>query len=198
MNTLNRVTLANISSPLSVRLLRFSATPEEKAVVLHWVTSTETNNSFYAVERSADGIHFKEIGRESGAGTVEGERSYQFTDQLPLPASSWYRLRQVDLDGKFTYSPVLMINLQNTGSANARIYPNPVTGTTVYIGLSGGTTGLQQLQLYNQAGVLLKKSNVLRVTGTQVVPLETGNLSAGIYTIRISGNTGYALTFIKQ
>ena len=198
INVMNRFTLANISAPLSVKLIRFFAVPEDRVVVLHWVTSAETANQYFAVERSADGVHFMEIGRVNGAGTSVVEQNYQYTDQLPLPASSWYRLRQVDLDGKYTYSPVLMINLLNTGAVQARVYPNPVTGPVAFINLTGVTTGSQQLQLYNPAGMLIKQIVVTRVAGTQVVPLETGNLPAGIYTIRISGNTGYALTFIKQ
>lgn len=198
INFLNRFTLANISAPLAVKLIRFYAEPYQHAIRLRWLTSTETHNQLFVVERSPNGIHFMEIGEVPGAGNSNQVRDYQFTDQQPLPAVSWYRLRQVDVDGKSTYSAVVMINRQNPAAENARVYPNPVTGTTAYLSLSGNTSGLQQIQLFNQAGVLLRKFNVSRIAGTAVIVLETGNLPAGIYTLRQTGNAGFRLQFVKQ
>jgi hypothetical protein len=198
INTLDRLTLANISAPLAVKLIRFYAEPYQNDIRLRWLTSTETNNQLFIIERSSDGIVFMEIGEVSGSGNSNQVREYQFTDQQPLPAVSWYRLRQVDVDGKNTYSAVVMINRQDPSAENARVYPNPVTGTTAYLSLTGTTSGVQQIQLYNQAGVLLRKFNVSRIAGTSVIVLETGNLTAGIYTLRQPGNAGFRLQFVKQ
>lgn len=198
IDVLNRVTLANISAPLAVKLIRFYAEPDQHVIRLRWLTSTETNNRLFVIERSSDGIHFMEIGDVPGSGNSNQVREYEFPDQQPLPAVSWYRLRLVDIDGKITYSPVLMINRENPSADNARVYPNPVTGATAYLSLSGTTSGVQQIQLFNQAGVLLRKFNLSRIAGTSVIVLETGNLPAGIYTLRQPGNNGFRLQFVKQ
>lgn len=198
IDVLQRLTLANISAPLAVKLIRFYAEPYQNEIRLRWLTSTETTSQLFVIERSSDGIHFMEIGEVPGAGNSNQVREYLFTDQQPLPAVSWYRLRQVDVDGKNTYSAVVMINRQNPSAENARVYPNPVTGTTAYLSLSGNSSGVQQIQLFNQAGVLLRKFNVSRVAGTEVIVLETGNLPAGVYTLRQPGNAGFRLQFVKQ
>lgn len=198
INVLNRLTLANISAPLSVKLIRFFALPFEKEVRLNWVTSTETNNRFFAIERSADGIHFMEIGQVPGFENSSQEQKYQFTDVQPLPAVSWYRLRQVDMDGKFIFTPVVMINRTGAAISIARLFPNPVTGTSVFLNLTDQVTGQQQLMLYNQAGILVKQFTISRVAGSQLISLETGQLPAGIYTLRQPGNEGFRLQFVKQ
>lgn len=198
INILNRFTLANISAPLAVKLIRFYAEPGENEIRLRWLTSTETNNRVFIVERSADGISFMEIGQVPGSGSTGQSQDYKFTDLHPLPGVSWYRLRQIDLDGKTTFSPVVMINRLKPAADMARMYPNPVTGNTAYLSLSGATSGIQQIQLFNQSGMLLKKFNVSMISGSQVVVLETGDLPAGIYLLRQSGNAGFRLQFVKQ
>lgn len=198
IDILDRFTLANISAPLAVKMIRFYAEPAEHEIRLRWLTSSETNNQLFIIERSSDGIHFMQIGEVAGSGNSNQVRDYQFIDQQPLPAVSWYRLRQVDLDGKNTYSAVVMINRQNTSVESARLYPNPVTGTTACLSLSVNTSGVQEIQLFNQSGVLIRKFNVSRIAGTSVFVLETGNLPAGIYTLRQPGNAGFRLQFVKQ
>lgn len=198
INVLNRLTLANISAPLSVQLIRFYALPLDREVRLNWVTSAETNNRFFAIERSADGIHFMEIGQVTGFGNSNQEQRYQYTDVQPLSAMSWYRLRQVDIDGKFTFTPVVLINRTGSVISNARIFPNPVTGTSVFLNLTDQITGEQQLMLYNQSGVLVKQFTISRVSGSQLISLETGQLPAGIYTFRQPGNDSFRLQFVKQ
>lgn len=198
INVLNRLTLANISAPLAVQLLRFYALPSDKEVQLTWMTSAETNNRLFAIERSADGIHFIEIGEVPGSGNSNQEKKYQFTDVQPLPAISWYRLRQVDIDGKFSFTPVIMINRSGAVNSNARLFPNPVTGTSVLLNLTEQISGQQQLMLYNQAGILVKQFTISRVAGSQLITLEMGHLPAGIYTLRQPGNGGFRLQFVKQ
>ncbi len=198
IDILNRFTLANISAPLSVRLIRFYVIPSANDVMLHWVTSSETNNQYFAVERAPDGLHFMEIGQVPGNGTISQEQQYQFIDQLPLSGKSWYRLRQVDIDGKINYTPVLMISRDFKSLQQASIFPNPVIGTSVYLNFNAPQTGSQIFMLYNQGGVLLKQFSVNLVAGSQLVEIQTGPLPAGIYFIRQQGDAGFGLKFLKQ
>lgn len=198
IDILNRFTLANISAPLAVKLIRFYVVPAANEVVLHWLTSTETNNHYFAIERSADGLHFMEIGQVPGYGTSSQEQQYRFTDRWPLSGKSWYRLRQLDIDGKISYTPVLMINRDFNTIQPASLYPNPVQGTSVFLNLNSDKAGEQTFMMYNQAGTLLKQFNVSLVTGTQLIELQTGLLPAGIYLLRQQGNARFNLNFLKQ
>lgn len=198
IDVLNRFTLANISAPLAVKLIRFYVVPAANEVVLHWLTGTESNNHYFAIERSADGLHFMEIGQVPGYGTSSQEQQYRFTDRWPLSGKSWYRLRQLDIDGKISYTPVLMINRDFNTIQPASLYPNPVQGTSVFLNVNSDKAGEQTFMMYNQAGTLLKQFNVSLVTGTQLIELQTGLLPAGIYILRQQGNARFYLNFLKQ
>lgn len=198
VDILNRFTLSNISAPLAVKLIRFYVAPAANEVMLHWVTSAETNNQLFAIERAADGLHFMEIGQVPGKGTTSQEQQYQFADQRPLPGKSWYRLRQVDIDGKISYTPVLMINRDFNSPQQASVFPNPVNGTSVYLNFNTTQTGVQTFMVYNQAGMLMKQFTINLMAGTQMVELQTGPLPAGIYFIRQQGKAGFRLNFVKQ
>jgi hypothetical protein len=198
IDIMNRFTLANISAPLAVKLIRFYVVPAAGEVMLHWITSMEANNHFFAIERSADGRHFMEIGQVPGYGTTSQEQQYQFNDSRPLSGKSWYRLRQVDIDGNVSYTPVLMINRDVNIQQPVRLYPNPVNGTSVYLNFNSDKAGEQTYMLYNQAGMLLKLFTINQIAGTQLIELQTGPLPAGIYTIRQKGNASFTLNFVKQ
>ncbi|MBC6606217.1 T9SS type A sorting domain-containing protein [Hymenobacter sp. BT188] len=81
------------------------------AVNLKWATATEIDNDYFAVERSADGVNFEKIAQVKGAGNSSMVRNYAHTDASPLMSSSYYRLRQVDYDGKATYSPIISLGV---------------------------------------------------------------------------------------
>ncbi len=92
---------------LPIELAGLSAVAQKQEVLLTWETKTERDNAFFAVERSTDGIRFTEIGQKPGAGTSVVPHDYRFTDFTPSKGNNYYRLRQVDMDGHFTYSPVV-------------------------------------------------------------------------------------------
>ena len=112
-------------SPLPIELVFFKAKVCEKAVCLNWETATEINNEYFTIERSADGETWKEIVRMDGAGNSEETLSYSYQDQRPLKGVSYYRLKQTDFDGKFTYSSAEVV--MYTHDSGIKIYPNPVS-----------------------------------------------------------------------
>jgi hypothetical protein len=104
-------TLGSISSnnPLPIELLSFTATPVNHVVDLAWSTASEQDNDHFTVERSADAEHFEEVLRTPGASNSQQVLHYDATDMAPLPGHSYYRLRQTDLDGSSTLSPVVPV-----------------------------------------------------------------------------------------
>ena len=103
------VSFAAAQSALSIKLTSFTAVVEKSAVKLNWATATETNNEFFSIERSADGIEWKEVKRVAGAGNSEFTRNYESVDESPVAGNSYYRLKQTDFDGQKSYSDVQLV-----------------------------------------------------------------------------------------
>ena len=119
------------ATPLPVELSAFTAAAEGPAVRLAWATASEQHSAAFGVERSADGRTFAAIGAVAAAGTSTGHRAYGWLDSQ-VPAGSpllYYRLRLVDVDGTFAYSPVRAVALNRAvAGAGLALYPNPAPG----------------------------------------------------------------------
>jgi len=113
---------------LPVELVSFQAKTKTEEVVLSWVTATEINNKEFVIERSVlDDLNFKTIGKVNGHGTTLQQQQYEFIDSNPVVGTSYYRLKQIDLDGTTTYSKVLAITRKTLITTTMRVYPNPAT-----------------------------------------------------------------------
>lgn len=112
---------------LPVQLIHFTAEKDGNTVHLAWSTATEKNNDRFEVERSYDGATFTKIGSVAGSGTTTEIQHYSFTDQHPGSGQRYYRLRQVDYDGAYEYSPVVSVAAAATDVIN--VYPNPFSET---------------------------------------------------------------------
>ena len=93
---------------------------------ISWTTASETNNAYFTVERSGDGKDFNEIGVLPGAGNSRSERQYSFTDEQPTNGINYYRIRQTDFDGQYSYSPVESVRFSIASADIEFISPNPV------------------------------------------------------------------------
>jgi len=113
-----------IQSPLPIELLNFEANFKENKVDVKWSTATETNNYYFTVERSADGINFEGIATITGAGNSSNLINYNKSDFEPLSGISYYRLRQTDRDGSFSYSQIVAVNV---GRYFFTLGPNPAS-----------------------------------------------------------------------
>ncbi len=113
------------NAALPVLLLDFTGSLRSGSVVLNWSTSSEINSSYFDVERSYDGNVFSKAGTATAAGFSSVIRNYAFTDPF-AHEHNYYRLKQVDADGKFVYSKVILIDNKNY-SSSFRIINNPFT-----------------------------------------------------------------------
>ncbi len=173
------------SSVLPVSLTSFNATALNKNVLLTWQTASELNNKGFYIERSENGSSFTTIGflpSKSGNSGSTQTLSYNFLDNTASPNVNFYRLKQVDIDNKVTYSNIIKIDLSNALN-NISVYPNPAHDKVTIAGLSGNIT----LQLYNSTGQLVKEQK----NAVQQPALNISNLPNGVYQlIIISVNTG--------
>lgn len=101
------LTPGNTTAPLPIELTTLTALAQKRDILLLWETATERDNAYFAIERSADGNVFREIGQQPSLGNSRSPQAYAYTDQTPLRGTNYYRLRQVDTDGRHTYSPVV-------------------------------------------------------------------------------------------
>ncbi|QIX62871.1 hypothetical protein HER32_17500 [Hymenobacter sp. BT18] len=125
------------SGPLPVELTGFTAQTQEAAVQLRWRTASETNSQRYDIERSDDGKRFEKIGEQAAQGTKTSATTYVYHDaRARLHAFAhdrYYRLRQVDTDGAFSYSPVRVVTL-GSASAGLALFPNPTRAAVTLTG----------------------------------------------------------------
>ena len=103
------------TTPLPIDLIYFRAQNEDKSVDLFWETATETNNDFFTIERSLDGINFESIANIKGAENSSIALTYQFTDTNPLSGTSYYRLKQTDYDGQSELFNSVAVNHEEVG-----------------------------------------------------------------------------------
>src|SRR5690606_477794 len=106
-----------LNTILPIELKSFEAFLIQGVVEINWATFTEYNNHYFVVERSRDGITFDSLFYVEGAGYSKSILNYQTVDDRPLAGMSYYRLKQVDYDGRFTYSELVVIrNSNNEGT----------------------------------------------------------------------------------
>jgi len=125
---------------LPITLLSYGATVRNDAVEIKWVTASEVNNDFFSIERSSDSERFETVGNAiKGKGITAEKSTYKTVDESPLYGRSYYRLKQTDFDGKFTYSNVVAFNFEGPRFSSLKAFPNPSSGDNVTVVLEGIT-----------------------------------------------------------
>jgi len=178
---------------LPVELVGFKATAVKSTTHLFWRTATEISNDYFSIERSGDGRSFSEIGNVAGAGTTFEPQDYTFTDEHPLSGINYYRLRQVDFDDSYSYSPVVTAIKGTAGGVN--IYPQPARDI-LNIQLENPSEEAGVFDIFDRAGGLILSG---KLPESDTKALNISELPGGIYNIRLQ--VGYETTvrqFFKQ
>lgn len=170
------------SGVVPVTITDFTGTGHKETVALKWYATYETNFKAYEIQRSTDGASFIEIGSVRGQNLA----NYDFTD-VHLPAGSilYYRLKMIDADGRFSYSKIVAVRLNNNFS-NAVVYPNPATGN-LSVKLTEALSQNSTLTITDVSGRKLQQQAVTE--GTLQVSIDVSRLPAGRYFIRINNET---------
>ncbi|MEP0368891.1 MAG: T9SS type A sorting domain-containing protein [Cyclobacteriaceae bacterium] len=137
----------DIQNPLPVDLVKFIIESDEEKVQLKWITASELNNEGFEIQKSLDGENFDEIGFVDGHGTTTDVHTYTFADHDL--ADAYYRLKQIDFDGKYEYSPIRYLRHDKSLIQKFEIYPNPTSGA---IHIKGALTNYA---LFDEMGRLL-------------------------------------------
>jgi Pregnancy-associated plasma protein-A/Secretion system C-terminal sorting domain len=167
---------------IPVELIGFEGKTEGKINHLFWSTASEIANAYFDIQRSVDGIFFKTIGQVKGHGTSQERQNYAFDDGDILAGTTYYRLNQVDFDGKARFSPV--ISLQNEKRFSIRIYPNPVGTEGVIVQTISDEK--KEIALQDITGRTLFQT----VSTARAVPIATNELAQGLYFVRFKTLVG--------
>ena len=186
---IDQITIAATSLPLT--LINFSGQRAGNDVRLDWTTASEQNTALFEVQRGTNGADFSAVGQVQAAGNSTQTLQYTYTDALPTAsATAWlYRLKLADLDGRFTYSPVLRISAPATGLSFSA-YPNPFRQQVV-ITAEAAEAGKAQLTMRDMGGKLLLRQDLSLQKGASSFSLpSTAQLGKGIYLLNIATSHG--------
>ncbi|SFH34171.1 hypothetical protein [Pontibacter chinhatensis] len=129
-------------TPLPVELSRFEGKATQSGISLEWETASEINNSHFEIERSADGSAFEQLGSVAGHSNSVATIEYSYLDKHPNPGTNYYRLRQVDFDGKYEYSNVIAVTAPETTQAlQVQVVPNPCLNGDCQLRIATATAG---------------------------------------------------------
>jgi hypothetical protein len=194
----SRVPLTNVGLPLT--WLNFTAVKQDKNALLNWAVQ-EDNNNHFEIERSVNGIDFAQIG-SNVASKGAGSNNYSMTDAELINLKSnvvYYRIKQVDNDGKFTYSKVATIKLSTDKNYNIGIYPNPVNdNTTLTIDVAKATRA--QVKVIDAAGKTVQTLSLVLNAGVNQKKINFSTLANGSYNVNVMSEDGLqeTLKVVKQ
>jgi hypothetical protein len=175
--------IAKASTVLPIKLLYFRANYNGTTVDLNWSTTTEINNDYFTIERSADAINFEPILAKDGAGNSSQTLFYATIDKSPLNGVSYYRLKQTDFNGDFAYSTIVSINIKNnTAFQLINIFNSENNFLNVVVNC--GTDCLINFELYDMTGKKVHSSLENIVGNNQTISISTSGLSQGIYLLK--------------
>ncbi|MEP7256701.1 MAG: endonuclease [Ferruginibacter sp.] len=166
---------------LPVTIIDFTAQKNNESVFLKWYATYETNFKQYEIQRSTDGIVFSKIGELPGKNLA----NYSFIDnKLPTTNTVYYRLKMIDIDGKFSYSKTIAIRI-NDNFSNAQVYPNPTKGNLT-IKLQHSLSENSKLIIADLSGRILLQQQV--IGGQKNIDLDVSKFPAGRYFIKLSNS----------
>jgi hypothetical protein len=190
-----------VQSGLPVTLKSFTAKLENKKPVLSWISSKEENLSHYVLERSSDGRNYNEAALIFSNGTTNNESNYQFADNAVSANSKgivYYRLRMVDMDGKYKYSETRLIRMGEAGKTMIiQAYPNPAINELRITVPATWQDKKVQFDIYTVGGQNMKRLSRSNAGQTEV--MDISQLPAGSYIIRVSAESETATQqFVKS
>jgi parallel beta-helix repeat protein len=176
---------------LPVELIDINARLHNEAILLNWTTATENNNKGFFIERVSLGNELKDPNQfewealdfVQGQGTTVEIHNYSYKDKKPLKGLNYYRLKQVDVDGIFKYSPIVSVNFSNfSNTEKLRIIPNPVNNGNFSLILPEMENEFAKLDIFNATGQFIKSQSIY--DSNTIVDVQS--LPKGVYWLSIN------------
>lgn len=177
------------NGPLPIKLNLFSGSREGTKNVLAWETANEQNNKGFELQRGLDGKEFKAIAfvnSKASNGNSSAALNYSYTDTKPANANNYYRLRQVDINGKESFSNVVVIKAtQNTKAEITTVFPNPAK-EKINIILNTVNAEKVTVKVTDLAGRVVSVKNIETIAGDNNIQFNTVNFATGTYMIKVT------------
>jgi len=179
----SHTSISTVDNEFPIELLSFTAENADNAVVINWATASEFDNDYFEIERSTDAENFEAIASVPGAGSSNEILNYSITDNDVLEGTVYYRLKQTDYNGAFTYSYILPVTIGGTNDIQiSNVISKETSISFVYNNNNGGKT---QMQLLDASGRIIKTQEV-NGEGSQLIRMNMRGRSHGIYILHIT------------
>jgi len=181
-----------LSAPLPVNIVSFTGQRKDTKIDLEWITATETNNKGFELQRSADGRNFGNIAfiaTKALQGMGNTKLQYKYTDERPMNGTNYYRLKQVDKDGKSSYSAVVSVRSAASDVIFIDVFPNPVKDL-LKIKLGSPTVNKIDVLITDLTGRIVKQQSAQLITGDNLVQIPVTSLQAGQYFVKLVCSNG--------
>ncbi len=192
------VLIYNCVVGLPVEFVSFTAKAKGDNAILEWITASEINSLKFDIERSLDGTSgWRKIGEVAAAGNSSEQIEYHFRDEEPSYGKNYYRLKQWDKDGSFTYSDIESVIFRRGMYAGISIQPNPFSSS---FSLAVPTLGNEEIQIevFDASGKIILQKNKNVINGESVLMHEMDNLPQGVFWLRVNTMLGtYTEKIIK-
>ncbi len=169
------------STTLPVELIYFGAEKTSNSVTLNWITASEINNDYFILEHSKDGKNFEEIATVDGSGNSNLTLDYSYEDKRELEGINYYRLRQVDFDGKETTFSIVSVNCGINDKLEGNVY---VDNTILNVELNSESYDATMIRLIDINGRNMQFV-ISKTQGPNTVKFDMSDLARGIYFVRI-------------
>ncbi len=180
----------SVNFVLPIELLDFQVKREKDEILIYWVTAREKDNSQFVVEHSKDGKKYEELSVVKGAGTTSLLQQYSIIDTDPYAGMNYYRLKQVDEDGKFDYSYIRSINFGDGYAIS--LSPNPVAeGSAVALNIQSENEAELTISIFNALGQLVLQKQMGIENGENQLQVDISQLSKGVYTLHCQEGAGF-------
>ncbi|MBX2981014.1 MAG: T9SS type A sorting domain-containing protein [Flavobacteriales bacterium] len=184
---------------LPVDLAEFDAQAYLRHVDLHWKTVNERNSDHFEVQRSADGMQFAPVGRVAAAGESQQTINYNLIDEDPIMGMNYYRLKQQDKDGAFSYSDIVAVQFK-PGPGVLEVYPNP-TDDRLRVVFESYSEQAMRWRVTDASGRRVLEGNEAAMPGRNRIDLGVQQLEPGSYILELvapDGSTHGTARFMKQ
>ena len=174
---------SNSSSTLPIELLSFTAQYKNEKIAIQWQTATEYNNAYFTLERSIDADVFTAIANIQGAGNSNQIQTYQYEDKdMNLNSTIYYRLRQTDFDGTFSYSKIISLNTQEVDFQLSKSY---YVDGNLYCTIVSSKHQKAQIEIFDLNGKRIFNESIGIVEGLFAYRINLPIYAKGIYIIHI-------------
>lgn len=187
---------------LPVQLSVFAGYKVGSVNKLTWTTASEANNRGFELQRSADGKNFSTIAviaSKAEAGNSNSPITYSFDDEMPLKGNNYYRLKQIDMDGRSSLSIIVAIKGDKTSLGITSLYPNPAKDI-VNLAVTSPVSGKATIVITGLSGNVISQVPATVIAGQNNLSINVGSLPTGVYLVRITNGseTTETMRFIKH